>query len=200
MERLSQRVARSLVENGNISKEYEAVYQYALQSVLILGINVLLSILIGVLLDRVVYCIVFLCAMIPLRSNAGGYHASNLVVCYILSFTSLITTLLLVGKTDLYWIITLATVAVASTVLIFVYAPLDTENRRLDDDEKKRIGNKARRIVIAELLVGFLFLMVHSSFSCMIWGAVLWCAVGYIAWFIQQKAGMLGKTKKNEEM
>lgn len=92
MEKLSRKVVRSLVENGNISKKHEAVYQYTLQSVLILGANVLLSLLIGILLDRVVYCIVFLRAMIPLRSNAGGYRASKLMAYYIIYFASLITT------------------------------------------------------------------------------------------------------------
>lgn len=196
MEKLSQKVARSLVENGNISKEHEAVYQYALQSVLILGMNVLLSLLIGILLDRVGYCVLFLCAMIPLRSNAGGFHASNLAVCYILSFTSLVTTLLLVDKDDLYWVVILAAAAVVSAILIFIYAPLDTKNRRLDDDEKKRIGSKARWIVSAELLTGFLLLTVSPSASYMVWGAVSWCAVGYIAWFIEQKAGVGGENEK----
>lgn len=196
MEKLSQKVARSLVENGNIRKEHEAVYQYALQSVLILGINVLLSLLIGILLDRVGYCVLFLCAMIPLRSNAGGFHASNLAVCYILSFTSLVTTLLLVDKDDLYWVILLAAAAVVSAILIFIYAPLDTKNRRLDDDEKKRIGSKARWIVSVELLAGFLLLTVNPSASYMVWGAVLWCAVGYIAWFIEQKVGVGGENEK----
>lgn len=186
------------MENGNIRKEHEAVYQYALQSVLILGTNVLLSLLVGILLNRVGYCVLFLCAMIPLRSNAGGYHAPNLAACYILSFASLITTLLLVGKTDLYWMVILAASAVLSTVLIFLYAPLDTKNRRLDADEKKRIGNKARWIVSAEFLAGFLFLTVNPSASYMVWGAVSWCAVGYMAWFIEQKAETCGKAKKNE--
>ncbi len=189
-------MARSIVENGNIRKEYEAVYQYAFQSVLVLGINVLMSLVIGIILDRVGYCVLFLCAMIPLRSNAGCYHASNLAVCYILSFTSLITTLLLVDKTGSYCAAALATVAVVSTVLIIIYAPLDTKNRRLDDDERKRIGSKARWTVSVELLLGFLFLTVNSSASYMVWGAVSWCAVGYIAWFIQQKLGIDGEHEK----
>ncbi|MCM1560808.1 MAG: accessory gene regulator B family protein [Butyrivibrio sp.] len=196
MEKLSQRVARSLAENGNIRKEHEAVYQYAFQSVLILGTNVLLSLFVGILLDRVGYCVLFLCAMIPLRSNAGGFHASNLAVCYILSFISLITTLLLAGKADSYPVLIMAAAALASTVLIFIYAPLDTKNRRLDDEEKKRIGRKARWIVSTEFMLGFFFLTVNPSASCMVWGAVLWCALGYIAWFIEQKAGVGGENEK----
>ncbi len=196
MEKLSQKVARSLVENGNIKKEHEAVYQYAFQSVLILGTNVLLSLFVGILLDRVGYCVLFLCAMIPLRSNAGGFHASNLAVCYIMSFTSLITTLLLVDKADFCLVSITAAAALASTVLIFIYAPLDTKNRRLDNDEKKRIGSKARWIVSAELMLGFFFLTVNPSASYMVWGAVVWCAVGYIVWFIEQKAGVGGENEK----
>lgn len=198
MEKISQKVARSLVENGNIRKEHEAVYQYALQSVLILGTNVLLSLLVGIVMGKIGYCMLFLCIMIPLRSNAGGYHAPNLVLCYIMSFTSLITTLLLADMDSLFGSVLLAAAAVVSAVFIFKYAPLDTKNRRLDENEKQRIGGKARWIVGAELLTGFLLLTVSSAVSYVIWGCILWCAVGYIAWFIEQRAETREKTKKNE--
>ena len=188
MEKISQKVARRLVENGNIRKEYEAVYQYALKSVLILGTNVLLSLLIGIVLGKVGYCVLFLCAMIPLRSNAGGYHAPNLALCYILSFTSLITTLLLADMDSWSGGILLAVAAVVSTIIILKFAPLDTKNRRLDNKEKRRIGDKARWIVGAELTIGFLLLKINFSCSYVVWGVISWCAVGYMAWFIEQKA------------
>ena len=48
MERFFEKITRALVENGNIREEEEEVYQYALKSMLILGGNILLSLMIGV--------------------------------------------------------------------------------------------------------------------------------------------------------
>lgn len=45
MERFFEKITRALVENGNIREEEEEVYQYALKSMLILGGNILLSLM-----------------------------------------------------------------------------------------------------------------------------------------------------------
>ena len=60
---------------------------------LILGGNILLSLMIGVCMGMPGYCVLFLCMLVPLRSDAGGYHAPNLFICYLLSFASLILTM-----------------------------------------------------------------------------------------------------------
>ena len=86
MERFFEKITRALVENGNIREEEEEVYQYALKSMLILGGNILLSLMIGVCMGMPGYCVLFLCMLVPLRSDAGGYHAPNLFICYLLSF------------------------------------------------------------------------------------------------------------------
>ena len=93
MERFFEKITRALVENGNIREEEEEVYQYALKSMLILGGNILLSLMIGVCMGMPGYCVLFLCMLVPLRSDAGGYHAPNLFICYLLSFASLILTM-----------------------------------------------------------------------------------------------------------
>lgn len=196
MEKWFQKVTQSLVDNGNISKEYEAVYQYALQSVVILGVNILLSLLIGVFLRKLGYCALFLCAMIPLRSDAGGYHASNLFVCYLLSFASLVSTLCCVTEISTYWAFALALTAILSTIIIIRFAPLDTKNRRLDDSEKKSIGKRARITVCAELAAGFAFLAINRCAAYTVWSAILWCAVGYVAWFIEEKVGIGNERKE----
>ena len=68
-------IVHGLVENGNIRAEDEEVYQYALKSVIILGTNIILSMVIGVLLGMPICCALFMGAFIPLRSDAGGYLA-----------------------------------------------------------------------------------------------------------------------------
>ena len=69
MERFFEKITRALVENGNIREEEEEVYQYALKSMLILGGNILLSLMIGVCMGMPGYCVLFLCMLVPLRSQ-----------------------------------------------------------------------------------------------------------------------------------
>ena len=60
MERFFEKITRALVENGNIREEEEEVYQYALKSMLILGGNILLSLMIGVCMGMPGYCALLL--------------------------------------------------------------------------------------------------------------------------------------------
>lgn len=187
MQSFWEKVTGPLVANGNISKEDEGVYQYAVKSIFILGANVLISLLIGIVMDEPWYCMLFLLALIPLRSDAGGYHAPNMPVCYLLSFASLIFTLLGVKDIQLFPRISIVIVAFLSTLLIFTYAPLESKNRPLTDREKTSIGKRARMIVCVEMVLGMVLLFVNRKAAFAISSAIFWCAVGYVAWFVEKK-------------
>lgn len=187
MERLFERITRTLVENGNISKENEAVYQYALKSMLILGANILLSLLIGMCMGMFGYCVLFLCALIPLRSDAGGYHASNMFVCYFLSFVSLIFTMFWVKNESMNRTIVTAVAATVSLLCIFLFAPLDSRNKPIEGNERKCIRKRARIIVCLEWLTGWFLFIVRPSAAYTVWSAIVWCGIGYAGWFIERK-------------
>lgn len=182
-------ITRALVENGNISKENEAVYQYALKSVLILGANILLSLFIGIGMGMPGYCVLFLCALIPLRSDAGGYHASNIFVCYLLSFASLILAMLWVREISLCRTVITSLSAFVSLICIFLYAPLESRNKPIEADERKCIRKRAGIIVCMEWIAGWLLFMIDPGAAYTVWSAVVWCAAGYPAWFIEKKIG-----------
>ena len=120
MERFFEKITRALVENGNIREEEEEVYQYALKSMLILGGNILLSLMIGVCMGMPGYCVLFLCMLVPLRSDAGGYHAPNLFICYLLSFASLILTMFWAKETSVFQLAIVSALALGSLLLIFL--------------------------------------------------------------------------------
>ena len=167
MERFFEKITRALVENGNIREEEEEVYQYALKSMLILGGNILLSLMIGVCMGMPGYCVLFLCMLVPLRSDAGGYHAPNLFICYLLSFASAL--------------------ALGSLLLIFLFAPLDSKNRPLEGQERKCIRKRARIVVCLEWITGGLLLLVSPPAAYTVWSAIVWSGVGYIAWYLERK-------------
>lgn len=187
MEKLFGRITKALVENGNISREDEAVYQYALKSVLILGCNILLSMIIGICMGMPGYCALFLCALIPLRSDAGGYHASDLFVCYLLSFASLILTMLWVKEISTFRTVITSAAAFVSLMCIFRFAPLESRNKPIEAGERKCIRRRAVMIVCGEWIAGWLLCTINPGAAYAVWSAAVWCAAGYPAWFIERK-------------
>ncbi len=89
----------------------------------------------------------FLCMLVPLRSDAGGYHAPNLFICYLLSFASLILTMFWAKETSVFQLAIVSALALGSLLLIFLFAPLDSKNRPLEGQERKCIRKRARIVV-----------------------------------------------------
>ena len=174
MERFFEKITRALVENGNIREEEEEVYQYALKSMLILG-------------GMPGYCVLFLCMLVPLRSDAGGYHAPNLFICYLLSFASLILTMFWAKETSVFQLAIVSALALGSLLLIFLFAPLDSKNRPLEGQERKCIRKRARIVVCLEWITGGLLLLVSPPAAYTVWSAIVWSGVGYIAWYLERK-------------
>lgn len=187
MKSFFEKATKALVENGNIRKEDEEVYQYALKSMLILGGNILLSLIIGIAMGTPGCCVIFLCALIPLRSDAGGYHASNLFICYLLSFASLILTMLWAKETSVLQLVGVSVLALGSLLLIVFFAPLDSKNRPLEGEERRCIRRRAVTVACLEWIVGGLLLFISPPAAYTVWSAIMWCGVGYLAWFLERK-------------
>ena len=183
---LEDRMISFMEKNGSISAEDEAIYRYALKSTWILGGNIVLSAVIGFAMGAPWYCLLLLLAIIPLRSDAGGYHASNIWCCYVLSCLGLMLVLMWVKAEIPYHTAVTVCLSAVSSVFIFRYAPLPAENKPLDDCQKERIGKRARKITALELAAGLSCFLIDTKAAYTILSAMIWCAVGYIGWFIKK--------------
>lgn len=186
MNKIFTRIVNSLIDNGNIQKEDAEVYIFTLNSIVILGCNIITSIIIGFLLEVPLYCMVFLLAVIFIRSYAGGYHASNYVVCFIMSYIVLVSVLLFIKYINLEKIEDVFSfIAVVSGVLLLRFAPLTDANRTLTIREKTEIGKRARWITIIELFTGLLFIKLNIKMGYSILFSVIVCAMGYLFYWIK---------------
>lgn len=188
MDKFFWKIVCILEENNCIEKEDKEAYVYALKTFLIYISNVLLSLIIGFALKVPEYCAVFLVAFILLRQDAGGYHAPGWILCYFLSCTTLILSLLWIKISVQNKLFITVVSALVSYVLIMKYAPLEDDNRPLDDVEKKVIRRRARYIVTLEMVSGAVLFVVNEKIAYGIWSAVVWCGVGYLAWFVKKIA------------
>ena len=82
---LSGKIAESLTNSGVITTEDRELYEYGLHHGLLMIINLLTTVVIGLLFKMVWQSFVFMIAYIPLRTYAGGYHAKTQFRCYLLS-------------------------------------------------------------------------------------------------------------------
>lgn len=197
MRNIFERIADFMEENGSIQTEYRDVYIYALQTIIVYLFNIGTGIIIGVFMGEFVYCMIFLTAFIFLREEAGGYHAPGWRSCYFLSCGILVLTLLWIKEEFIYQTYITMIAALTAGAVIFLFAPLEDKNKPLEEEEKKAIGKKAQIIVVAELIVGMVFLMVHKKAAYAVLSAVIWCGVSYLAWSVKRYTEKNGKNRED---
>lgn len=187
MKKVFGNLADVLEKNGSISHEDREVYVFAMKTFLIQGSNIIISLLLGYWLQSFWYCALFLCVMIPLRSDAGGYHAPGPISCFLLSFSLLAGALLWIKGNIPHKLTITVCLAVFLFPFILKHAPLAAKTKPLDEQEKKIIGKRARIIVTVELLAGLFFVPVNARIACTVLCAIIWCGIGYIGWFLDKK-------------
>lgn len=142
-----------LVKAKIIEETNKALYVYGLHQTLVMLINILLTLLIGYLLNMTLQSILFLILYIPIRSYAGGYHASTPMRCYCLSIILVIAVLTVMKTFPLSAFICMAGM-ILSGIIIFVLAPVQDANKPFTEKERQYFKKKTRLFLLSELLLG----------------------------------------------
>ena len=143
-----ERWADSLVQEGIISREDAGLYSYGLEQGLLLALNIGTALLIGLLLDEFVACVIFLACFLPLRAMAGGYHARTPFRCYLLGMVMVTGVLAMIKWFP--WTMSEALIAVGiASIVIWLLAPVENENKLLDVEEKAEYQKKTRVLLVS---------------------------------------------------
>ncbi len=147
-----EKVVNQLINAGVINKEDKELYTYGLEQGLLIVINILTTMLIGIVLGMVWQSILFMIAYLPLRSFAGGYHAKTQSQCYFLSIV--LTSAVLLAIRFISWTnLICLSVALAAGIIIFVLAPVAARNKPLDRIEVSVYKKRTRIILMAEICI-----------------------------------------------
>lgn len=154
--KLSNIIADQLISMGRFKEEDRAVYQFGLEMLLLNVFNILTAALIGVAMGQIMESFLFLALFIPLRCHAGGYHAGNPLLCYLMSNAVIVIILLLLRTppemvergAGLVFLILFSGMAA-------ILAPVENLNKPLDEVEKKVYGIRTRIVLVLEVLIGF---------------------------------------------
>lgn len=140
---MTERITDILVSNEIITEENRNLYTYGLQQGLLMILNVATFLGIGIVLNMVWESIIFLLTFVPLRSNAGGYHAKTQLRCYLYSVAMITVTLITIKVVPWTGIICMFLILVAGTIIFFL-APVEAVNKPLSQVEKAAYKKRTR--------------------------------------------------------
>ena len=149
---VSKKLTCFLVNNDTIGDEEREIYRYGIQQGLTIILNLVTTLLIGLVCGMVWQSIVFTVAYIPLRSFAGGYHAKTPTRCYIFSIILMLAVLLVMKFVPFTAFICSVMLSVSSVVIVFL-APVEDNNKPLDEMEQKVYRKRTLMIWISELII-----------------------------------------------
>lgn len=147
------------LQNSIISDQDVSVYLYGYTLILEIAMNIIVAFIIGLIFNSLMSVIIFLLVFMPLRSYSGGYHANSALSCTIISNLTVLLAVLVVkyGWIDsLVWIVPV--IEALLIILIALIAPVDSENKPLNNAEKKR----CKKITILILSFCYVCLLVFK--------------------------------------
>ena len=164
MQRVSQIVAGWLVTVKAISEEDKDLYAYAVYSFLFGLIPIALSLAFGIVSGMTAESFFLIVPFIIIRKFSGGFHLKSALLCFILTSCLLASALAVVHLIETVQQHTLLNIAViVAATVIFVFSPIDSEERALNHSEVVHYRTIARMISVVFLLAYFLLVWISNS-------------------------------------
>ncbi|MCC8024645.1 MAG: accessory gene regulator B family protein [Clostridium sp.] len=155
MERFGNYVVNRLIEAEIIKQSEKEIYEYGFMSILTNLMNLTTAMAIGFMMGQIWQCLLFQIMFIPLRVNAGGYHASTERRCFFLSIAMLVLALALLPLLPLLLSRSAGImVMAASSAVIALLSPVENINKPLEQVERQVYGRRTRIVLLFEALLG----------------------------------------------
>ena len=161
IESLAGRFVSGLVKNQRIAKEKESVYRYSAIIFIESSINIISTLLIGLLFGRFFENICFFLVFKFLRKFSGGLHASKFTTCYAVSMISNVAVMFL-NVMDVFstYLLALAVEFIALLVAV-AFAPVANKNKSISIKEH-RVFKAIVSITCVLLAIGSLVLTNYN--------------------------------------
>ncbi|MGL5437301.1 MAG: accessory gene regulator ArgB-like protein [Lachnospiraceae bacterium] len=173
--KLSSHITDNLIQANAINQADEEIYRYGFKMIFTYAVNLITIFAVGLIMGRLWECFLFQLVFLPLRGNAGGYHASTELKCYILSVGLIVTSLVLLNFIPM-WLSTeaLLLLMLIACAIIFILAPVENKNKPLDLDEIRVYGYRARTVLVIEAVAALIcyFLSWNIVFMVIVLGIV----------------------------
>jgi len=164
MEKIIDKIIDKMKSSDSLTDDEEIV-RYGLEIMitqLIFGVSIaVISLLTKCFFEGFVFTVVYSL----IRQYGGGSHAKARIWCYIRSMFTFAVALIVIKLVGTFstLVIPLLVLSLISAGYIFAAAPVDSENKRLDNDEIRIYGRKARIIVTVMFLISVILLLLKLN-------------------------------------
>lgn len=165
MEIILNKVMTFLSKDNDLDEDEAEVVRYGLEIMITRAIFAVVIVVVGILMRCFLESIVFAVSFTLLREYGGGYHAETRKKCFVLSILTLVASLSIIKLAESFQILTLpiCIAAFISAIYILLKAPIDTPNKRFDEDDVKIFGRKARLLTVVLLVAAILLWVLKLS-------------------------------------
>lgn len=153
--RTKKELARMLLRDDIISSEEVEIVEYGLENLGSNLLGMLITMAIGYFFSFLPGSVLLWLMIFLLRKNAGGYHASTRGRCMLFSTAVLLVSFVIFVRLSFPEIIYVMT-AVFSFAIILFMAPVENENKHLDQMEHRVYRKRTMLILVLE---GTLYVM-----------------------------------------
>lgn len=177
MEKLLNITMDFLYKNeDSMDEERAEIIKYGLELLFLKITFFAATMVIGAIMHSFWECFIFTVLFSGIRSLAGGYHASTRMQCFVQSMLIFVTVLGILKLVKIYSVVLvpLAVLALISAAIIFIFAPVDTENKRLDEDEIRIFKRKSRIAMLIEIAAAVIaYFIGFQTISCSVMLALI---------------------------
>jgi len=163
MDKLLNHIMAFLYQNEEINEEQSEIVRYGLEIVILKVVFLITTLIVGIFMKSFWECLTFMILFMPLRSYAGGYHAQTRIQCFVQSMLTVTIVIGLLKVIDIYISVPLFILSLISLPFIWILAPVDTKNKRLDQDERKSFRRKTRIVLIVEITAAIVFYVLGQD-------------------------------------
>lgn len=169
IQKIAIKVTEVLLRHRIIEEEDREIYSYGLELILSNIINLLTLLILTIVLGTYIESIVFLVFLIPIRLYAGGYHAKTYLRCnlvFIIIYLMIIGGVYATPKENM--LIVGSMVMCMSAIIIYRFAPVESEYNPLSKDETACYAKVSKGIIGIEVIIvimGFIFKRQYTELA-----------------------------------
>lgn len=147
---LTDKIINGMEKRKRFDPQRKNIYRCGINQMLNMLLNIVTFFVIGLVFNKIVETIIFTFAYIPLRSYAGGFHASTPFRCWIISAIMLISvfSFMILVNPNVY---VYDTMGLSAVFLIILLSPVEDKNKPLDDIEIKVYKKRTIIILFTEI-------------------------------------------------
>lgn len=154
-----------LCSSNIIEEDQIEVYHYGLELLIATILKTLGFLIIAIVLNLVKEALIFTIFFSSLRIQAGGYHANTPFKCFVGTLILMFPGIILVGmipmEKQLYYILINILISI---LLVYLYAPVESENKPLTKEEVKIYRHRSLLTVVGGSVIVLLLIYAYQSF------------------------------------